>query len=255
MSANIESRGDKFIGSVNRQVTGPEYRLPYGDPEVAFAVVSMVAAHYWDNPNHQAFVDAAFESAAHLEGQGVRSIAWDPRMVHITDKMKYGPRIRDESIKMVAALGAALVDGSETAGTLEEETFEDIKEELFGSPDNVRDVVLNLLEHQMISRQLAEGLLVVSGEVDTSNLDPHAVRRVDKITRHLLGEKVEGSFRKTSFPTINALIGNQRDGIAGQSIDDIIDEYRRKLGDFKKGEAYIQESLAHELTMLFSRRF
>src|SRR5690242_8008847 len=110
MNVSIESRGDKFLGSVNRQISGAEYKLPYGEPEAAFAVVSLVAAHYWNDPNNQGFVDSAFEAAAHLEGSSVRKLALDPRMTHIVDKTKYGPRTRDESLKIVASLGAALVD-------------------------------------------------------------------------------------------------------------------------------------------------
>jgi hypothetical protein len=274
MEPNVEGRSIEFIRKVNKHISVPEYRLPTDNPqstetieaaettepetsqaaslsEVAQGAVALVAGHYWNDRNNQGFVDSAYETHVHLEGRPIGELVIDERLPHIVDRRKYGAGKRDHSIQVVAKLAAGLIEKAWAAPTQEENIAESLTEQLMGGMQDIESVVQYLHEQKGLPKSYAEGLLVLTDSVDVSGFDERQVERLRAMTRWALQQKIARVGTMGVFPMVTALAGNKRDGVGSRSMDEIIADKARNLGDATKAESYVRNNVASELAQLF----
>lgn len=247
MEPNIEGRSEKFVRQVNKRISVPEYRLPTDDPEAAEAAAALVAGHYWKDRNNQGIVDSAYETLVHLEGSSISEMVTDERLPHIVDRRKYGA----DSIQVVAKLAAGLIEKAWAAPTQEENIADSLTEQLTGGSQDIESLVQYLHEQKGMPRSYAEGLLVLTDSVDVSGFDERQVERLRAMTRWALQQKIARVGTMGAFPIVSTLAGNRRDGVGSRSMDEIIADKARILGDAIKAETYVRNNVASELAQLF----
>ncbi len=250
MEISYESRANEVIRQLNRQLSGPEQRLPYDSPEAALATLSMVADHYWHDPKRQEFVERSYEIASYLGGASIREVGREFAAIHDTEIRDYKKAHLRDSINIVARLATGIMEKPKEDHPIAK--LRALSPELQNGESPITATLRSLEEYHYVQESAAVGILLLFEEVE---YDHDKTRELRAQVTHWLQGKVARSDQ--SCPTIVAVIGSKRDAVHGRGMAGVLRNRSEKTNG-KIAAAEVEQRLrleiAQELARLFTPR-